>query len=391
MDFSLQSHKTFIGRPATDLPTPSLVLSKPILEKNTTQLLEDVKSLGIAFRPHVKTLKSIEVSRMMLGNGQHRGIVASTLCEIRGAVPLVQEGMLDECLYGVPVYPGVLPQLWELSKTVKILLMVDNEQHIDILEEYASSSGKTTPWPVFIKVDVGSHRAGLENSSPALPGLVRRAEASTAADVVGFYCHAGHSYAARTREAAEDVLTAELEGVVSASSHLNVEGDRKVIVSIGSTPTAHVVRALRASLPAHLVLELHAGNYPTNDLQQVSTGLVPESQQAVRILADVCSVYPDRNEALINAGTVALSKETSDSPGFGRVVDRPQWSVVRMSQEHGILGTSSGETAAAKFKVGQKVYLYCQHACITAAQYHVYYVVDEGDIVRETWVPWKGW
>lgn len=52
-----QSPASFIDRPVTDLPTPSLVLSKPVLEKNIQLLLQDVKQLGIAFRPHVKTLK----------------------------------------------------------------------------------------------------------------------------------------------------------------------------------------------------------------------------------------------------------------------------------------------------------------------------------------------
>lgn len=33
---------------------------------------------------------------MMLGNGTHRRIVASTLAEIRGVLPLVKEGVLDE-------------------------------------------------------------------------------------------------------------------------------------------------------------------------------------------------------------------------------------------------------------------------------------------------------
>jgi hypothetical protein len=40
--------------------------------------------------------KSIEVTRMMLDYGKHRKIVASTICEIEGALPLVQEGILDE-------------------------------------------------------------------------------------------------------------------------------------------------------------------------------------------------------------------------------------------------------------------------------------------------------
>jgi D-serine deaminase-like pyridoxal phosphate-dependent protein len=51
------SPSSFIGRPATDLPTPSLILSKPVLERNIQLLLQDVQQLGITFRPHVKTLK----------------------------------------------------------------------------------------------------------------------------------------------------------------------------------------------------------------------------------------------------------------------------------------------------------------------------------------------
>lgn len=125
-------------------------------------------------------------------------------------------------------------------------------------------------------------------------------------------------------------------------------------------------------------------------------------------MAEICSLYPERNEALINAGTVALSKETSDFPGYGIVVDRPQWCVARMWQEYGVLGWaetnqtqrlaqhSESQSNADKeigkcFQVGDKVLLYVQHACITAAQHFVYFVVDENDIVRETWVPWKGW
>jgi D-serine deaminase-like pyridoxal phosphate-dependent protein len=270
--------------------------------------------------------------------------------------------------------------------------MIDNEQHIDLLEDYAKSAGYTNPWSVFIKVDVGSHRAGLENSSPSLQRLVQRAEASHATSVYGFYCHAGHSYACRTPEAAADVLQMEVEGVVRASTYLDLSGDRKVIVSVGSTPTAHVVNTLEKTLPPNVELELHAGCYPANDLQQVCTGLVSEQQQAVRIVVEVCSVYPERNEALINAGTVALSKETSDFPGYARVTDRPRWSVLRMAQEHGILGLTSGEERVEEaFRVGQRVYLYIQHACITSAQHHVYYVVDDKDVVREAWVPWKGW
>ncbi|KAL2849827.1 putative serine dehydratase domain-containing protein [Aspergillus pseudoustus] len=397
----MTSYDAYIGKPATDLPTPSFVLSKPTIERNINQLHQDVKNLGIAFRPHVKTLKSLEVTRLMLGNGVYRKIVASTLPEIEGALPLVKEGILDECLYSMPIYPSILPRLVKLTTSLKIVLLVDNEQHVDILENFP---GTKTPWPVFIKIDVGTHRAGLVNSSSALPALVRRVEESSTVELYGFYCHAGHSYACRTSESAVSVLKDELEGVVSASKLLSEKG-RNIVISIGSTPTAHVVSTIREALPKGLELELHAGNFPCNDLQQVCTGLIPASAQSIRVLAEVCSVYPERNEALINAGTIALSKETSDLPGYGRVIDRPQWAVVRTSQEHGILGLSASpalsvlgvneemkdEQAVETFKVGDRVLLYCQHACITASAFPVFYVVDEQEIVREAWVPWKGW
>lgn len=39
----------------------------------------------------------------MLANGGYRSVVASTLAEIRGVLPLVQEGVLDEVYLVRPV------------------------------------------------------------------------------------------------------------------------------------------------------------------------------------------------------------------------------------------------------------------------------------------------
>ncbi|KAK0763529.1 hypothetical protein N5P37_002906 [Trichoderma harzianum] len=386
MDYSLEHHQSFLNKSVSQLPTPSLIVSLPTIKRNVDRLHRDVEELGIGFRPHVKTLKTIEVTRLMLANGKYRSIVASTLAEIRGALPLVKEGLLDECLYGLPVYPGCLPGLVELRKSIRITLMVDNEQHIDLLE----NQDQAQPWDVFVKIDVGSHRAGVLAASPSLRKLVNRAEASQHVNLIGFYCHAGHSYAGRSQEEAEETLHAEISGVLDAASLLPTS--RKLTVSIGATPTAHVVKSLKATIPSNIHLELHAGNFPTNDLQQLSTKVISENDQAVRIATEVCSVYPERNEAVVNAGVIALSRETSGFPGFGQVVGQPDWAVVRQSQEHGILGTENSScNAADTFKVGQRVYLYCNHTCITAAAFHVFYVVDENDVVVDTWVPWKGW
>lgn len=49
--------QNFIGRPMSELPTPSLVISQPVLNRNVHRLHQAVEDMGISFRPHVKTLK----------------------------------------------------------------------------------------------------------------------------------------------------------------------------------------------------------------------------------------------------------------------------------------------------------------------------------------------
>ncbi|KAM0286236.1 hypothetical protein ACHAQH_000963 [Verticillium albo-atrum] len=387
MDYSLQYHASFIGQPVEKLPTPALIISKSIVERNIAQLNRDVDDVGVAFRPHVKTLKCLEITRMMLRNGKNRKIIASTIPEIEGALSLVKEGLLDEAIYGLPIAPSKLSRLAALRAEIRIVLLLDHDDQVTHLESFAASP----PWDVLIKIDVGTRRAGIPTSSPRLPALVTRVESSSAVNLLGFYAHATHSYSGRTQDAAESFLIDEVEGVLAGARLL--PADRPLLLSVGSTPTAHVVRSLRAAAPANVTIELHAGNFPCNDLQQVATGLVSPDRQALRLVAEVCSVYPERNEVLINAGTVAISKETHAEPGFGDIVGKPGWFVEWMSQEHGIVGVAEGVRAIAEteFKVGDRVMLHVAHTCITAANHHAFYVVDEEDIVRETWVPWKGW
>ena len=136
------------------------------------------------------------------------------------------------------------------------------------------------------------------------------------------------------------------------------------------------------------------GCYPANDLQQLSTKSISEGDLAIKVVAEVCSVYPDRNEALINAGVLALSRETSHAfPGYGNVVGQ-KWRVGRLSQEHGILVASDGDTSAqvdVYFKVGQKVLLNVQHVCITVSGHGWYFVMDDEGVVVDVWLPWRGW
>jgi D-serine deaminase-like pyridoxal phosphate-dependent protein len=125
---------------------------------------------------------------------------------------------------------------------------------------------------------------------------------------------------------------------------------------------------------------------------EVSTGEVEIEDQALQVLAEVCSIYIERNEALINAGVLGLTREINSFPGFAKVIDSPNWHVGEISQEHGILSCGQArEDVTKSFSIGDLLLLHVSHSCITAAAYSEYFVVDEEDIIREVWYPWKGW
>lgn len=120
------------------------------------------------------------------------------------------------------------------------------------------------------------------------------------------------------------------------------------------------------------------------------------------VTATVISYYPGRgkegsDEALCDAGAIAMSKDTGPSGSFGEVVGKA-WILGRVSQEHGILTQDPGKDRASNdgLKIGDIVHIVGQHACLTLAAYPWYYIVDSegqdgGRLVQDVWIPWKGW
>mgnify|MGYP000911692342 CR=1 FL=1 len=352
-------------------------------------------------------------------------------------LPVLQEflasGRNVNMLYGIPLPASQVDRLASVGRRLgrgTVSVLVDHASQLDLVARFFDDAG--FPAGVYLKVDTGYHRAGLPPSGLNKGGLVSglmRLEEQGKACFVGLYSHSSLSYNDSTPKQAMSNLEGEILGcldALNANAALFTPG-KEMTISVGASPQvtavenlvvagsssddsitlsegAEALRRTMAKVTADTPggfgtkLELHAGVYSVLDVQQLSTRSrgarlgACEDEVAVSVVAEVCSVYPERNEALVNAGVIALSREASAFTGFGRVVGKQAWGVVRLSQEHGILGTSEeGRRVEDDFEVGQRVELWCNHACITAAAFYVYYVADEEGIVREAWIPWKGW
>ncbi|CAE6363228.1 unnamed protein product [Rhizoctonia solani] len=426
----------FQGKTLTQLRTPALVIDRFTFAENCAQMHKRALKLGTGFRAHVKTHKTAEGTRLQLKSSvsQTNSVVVSTLMEAWSILHsgLVADGTVKDILYGLPISPAKIADLHTLRTALStygavLRLMVDHPYQVRALEafdrEHPTTNATLSQWSVFIKLDVGTKRAGVTPLSTELNGLLDTCIPSASVSIYGFYAHAGHSYASTSQDQAASNLHTELSAVNSAAGHAipkyQAHGlpEPAFVLSVGATPTAHAVSGNNIQVPTPLrgAIELHAGNYPMLDSQQLATNLVEDENVSQRVLASVVSYYVGRgdgDEAMCDVGAIGMSKDKGPIPGFGKVVNilredekirwaprETGWTLGRISQEHGILTRTNKrapEEESDILRLGDVVAIVGQHACLTAAGYPWYYVVDSKDESRgskvvDVWVPWKGW
>jgi D-serine deaminase-like pyridoxal phosphate-dependent protein len=353
-----------------DLPTPALILDRAILDRNLKRMSERLGHAGVMLRPHVKTAKSLEIARKAV-QGHDGRITVSTLAEAR----YFAQGGFKDILYGVGIVPSKLAAVAELRRLgVNLRVVTDN---LPVAQAIAAAARGGDTFSVLIEIDSGAGRAGLP--WPELPGLLdiaRTLHAAPGVELAGVMTHAGHSYHQSTPDGIAAVAEQERQAVVGAARKLESAGIPCPIVSAGSTPTAMHARDFSG------LSEMRPGVYVFNDLDQAFIGACGAGDLALSVLASVIGHYPHRNQLLIDAGALALSKDVSAQEfkpqvGYGTIVapSAKDMAVVDCSQEHGFVGAAE-PIPYGNLPIGSRLRILPNHACITAAAYDRYYVVD---------------
>ncbi|KAF9453848.1 hypothetical protein P691DRAFT_694040 [Macrolepiota fuliginosa MF-IS2] len=411
----------FVGKSLDGIRTPAFIIDRQIFAKNCANMHQRAAEWGATFRAHLKTHKTTQGTRLQLVSekGRSHAVVVSTVLEAWSVVHtgLVKDGIVKDILYGLPVGVDKIADLSNLWSEIEpqgglVRLLVDHPDQVKHLEAFERQNKKPRRWSVFVKVHSGQNRAGIRPESQEFRDLLKILLGSPAISIHGFYGHAGNSYGSTSLSDASSFLSDEVQ-TVNAAAEIALEEisktteashySRPFVLSVGSTPAAHAASAETRRLLSQILhgnLELHAGNYSMLDLQQQHTTLIGGAQIAQKVRATVVSYYPGRgqngkDEALVDAGAIAFSKDTGPSGGYGEVVGRP-WRLSRISQEHGILTQAEDrENVEDKLAIGTVVDIIGQHACLIAAAYPWFYIVDQtednGKRIVDVWVPWKGW
>ena len=367
-----------------DLPTPTLILDRERVRANTDEMRARIHAHGVALRPHAKTAKSVDVARMAVGDNGN-ALAVSTL---READYFLGQGFTD-LVYAVCITPDKLDVAAALAdRGAELKIITDNPAVAGAISSHASAHR------VLIEIDCGEHRTGVAADSPDLTELAAAVEQSGRSRILGVLTHAGHSYATRTPDAVAAVAEAERLAAVTAGQRLRDAGFQTPIISVGSTPTA------THGVTFDGVTEVRPGVYVFQDMFQAGIGSCSTDALALSVLASVIASHRDRGTIMLDAGGLALSKDRSTAgsnfdAGFGQIADLsgqlfPGLRVNGVHQEHGEVLVEDPELFAT-LAVGTKVRIFPNHACMTAAAYEVYNVVDGGVEVVDQWMRCNGW
>lgn len=352
------------------------------------------QALGVDLRPHLKTAKCREVAR--LATARHSGAI--TVSTLREAEYFAADGY-DDILHAVGIAPGKLDRVAALRRRgVRLTIVTDDLDVASAIAARAQESDGT--FDVLVEVDCGDGRAGVEPEGAMLLELARTLASAPGVDVRGVMTHGGHSYGCEDEAAVAAVAEQERAGAVRAAERLRADGFPCPVVSVGSTPTAVHARHLDG------VTELRAGVYVFEDVFQAGVGSCAIDDIALSVLTTVTSRHPERNEVLVDAGGLALSKDRSTEGaardvGYGLVADvdgRASYGelvVSRVSQEHGVVTAVRGAVPFERLPPGTLLRILPNHACFTAAAYEAYQVVEgtpgrEGEVVG-AWPRVNGW
>ena len=344
------------------METPFLLVDLDRLESNLARMSRYAAEHHLSLRPHTKTHKSPRVAAEQLRHGA-AGLTCATILEAE----VMSEVCDDVLLAYPPVGKPKLERLLALPASVELTVALDSAEVAMELAGAAARSGRAVG--VYVELDVGLRRVGLSAVEDVV-GLARLISQSSPLIYRGISFYPGHIRRPAEQQGAE--LARLQRDVLAAVRALDQAGLPPAVVSGGSTPTfatSHEIDALT---------EIRPGTYAYNDRTTYQTGACRWEDCALTVVATVVSTAVP-GQAVIDAGSKSLGREPAEAQeeGFAAVWDRPEVTVRRLSEEHGVLDLGRTDWRP---RVGEPVRLVPNHVCIAVQLHEVVYGLRGGRI-----------
>lgn len=357
------------------MPTPLVYIDRRVLERNIESKSNAAAARGVGLRPHAKTHKIAEIARMQL----KAGAIGLTVAKLSEAEAFIGAGILTSYMIAQP-FVGATKTEWllDLAQRTEMIVCGDDVEMARAIGAAATSRAMSVDYVLIIDTGYGRFGVDWQVGSAAVDQIIR----IPGLNFRGIRSHAGHVYGADDEFQRSLIVREEVDRVRSVAEAVRRLGSNCEIVSVGSTPSAHI---LLANNWVTGITEVRPGNYVFHDKMQIRMGVATVGDCALRV---VTSVVANRGnaESVIDAGLKTLTSTLDGfaSPvatGYGLVVDRPEVRIIRLTEECGIV-TDGGGTLS----IGDRLAIVPNHACeITNLAEVVFY--GSNDRIEGSWVP----
>ena len=338
---------------------PTLFIDKNKCLQNINNMFSKAKANNLELRPHFKTHQSLEIGVWYKEIGI-KNITVSSLSMAEYFAP-----QWDDITVAFPANIMEIDTINSLARKVTLNLAIENVESVLFLSKNLKSKIN-----VFLKMDVGYHRTGINpDNYELINDILAIIDSSDMITFIGFLGHAGHTYQCRSHKDVIQVHNSSLDIMAKLKKEYIIQFPN-LIISLGDTPSCSIADDFLG------VDEIRPGNFVFYDLTQHKIGSNAISQIAVAMACPIVAIHKDRSEIVVYGGGVHLSKDRlEDKEGviFGRVVRKtenawgdiiPNMYVKSLSQEHGIISVPNNEID--NYKIGDHLMILPIHSCMTA-------------------------
>jgi D-serine deaminase-like pyridoxal phosphate-dependent protein len=362
-DFDI-NHNWYRLKNIDAIDSPALIIYHDRVLQNIrtlSSMIDDVTRL----RPHAKTHKSIEATKLMMAAGINK-FKCATVAE---AEMLATAGAGDVLLAYQPTGPKIDRFITLVRKYPGTLFscLIDNNQSANDISLAAVENSLTIK--VFIDLNVGMSRTGIK------PGeafeLYKHCIKLKGLELVGLHAYDGHIHTENYEERKTQCDQA-FEAVSALQQTLIEEGYPEPIIIAGGSPTfpIHAKRDKIECSPGTFIFWDYGYNRSCKEQDFLPAALV---------ISRVISL-PTEDTLCLDLGHKSLAAENVISNRV-HFLNAPDLNLISQSEEHAIVQTAPDHT----FKIGDVFYGLPVHICPTVALYEKAFVVDDNAVTTE----WK--
>ena len=350
-----------IGKPLTEVDTPSLLLDANALQANIERMASYFAGRQCKLRPHFKSHKCTHIAKLQM----QAGAVGITCAKLGEAEALADARIRNILIANQIVGRLKIARLIELTTRAEPIVAVDSAENVRMLSEFASAGNVTIG--VLVEVDIGMNRCGVPCGASALE-LARLVSASPNLKFKGLQGYEGHIVDLRDENERTQKVRAALAPLIETRRLIEKSALPVDIVTGGGTGTYTIT----GNFPG--MDEVQVGSYACMDWWY--SDIRPEFRQAQTILATVIS-RPSPQMVIVDVGRKGIGAEF----GPPRVKDLPEATVSKFSSEEHA-GVSFSEPA--EIPVGARLELVPSHGCTTCNLYREY-IVHRNGTVTDVW------